>query len=266
MSSWLPPVLVALPAFAAGVLAASGAGRSRRRTVPAPAPHVAAAGTERLDVEPVTDVREDERARLAARLHDGPQQTMTSVALILDACLDTLVDGDWAETRRLLTLARTRNREALRDLRSLSSTSDPATLSGPGLAGALALLAARLAEAHGIRFRVELGPADELPPERLAILYQILREATTNAVKHGRPSEIRMLGRHDEQGALVVTVQDDGVGMVRDVAADGLGQGLDAMRGRARALGGTVAWGPAPGGGTQVRVVVPADVQLPRAA
>jgi signal transduction histidine kinase len=52
-------------------------------------------------------------------------------------------------------------------------------------------------------------------------------------------------------------VCDDGPGMQRERAEDGMSQGLDAMRERTAALGGTIEWLSPDGGGTVVRLLVP---------
>ena len=50
---------------------------------------------------------------------------------------------------------------------------------------------------------------------------------------------------------------DDGAGMQRERALDGMSQGIDAMRERTAALGGTIEWLPGETGGTVVRLLVP---------
>jgi signal transduction histidine kinase len=206
-----------------------------------------------------------ERRRLAMLLHDGPQQTIAGVALTLDACLDVLADADLDEARRLLSIARDRNRESVRDLRELGWSLEPIALREQGLAAALAPLTSRLSEAHGVAFEVALAGAETLDAGQRTFVYQIVREAISNAIKHARPRTISVSCDTGEVGAITVSVTDDGAGMKRLRAADGLSQGTDAMRERAAALGATIEWRPVPGGGTSVRLTVPGR-QKPRLA
>jgi signal transduction histidine kinase len=76
-----------------------------------------------------------------------------------------------------------------------------------------------------------------------------------NAVKHGKPSSILLaLGR--ENGAGVLTVQDDGIGLT-DPPVRSTGLGLRIMSYRANMVGGTLEVGPGGRGGTVVRCRFP---------
>jgi signal transduction histidine kinase len=208
---------------------------------------------------------QSERRRLAMLLHDGPQQTITSASLLLDACMDAIAAGDSDDVHRMLGIARQRNREAVRDLRELSFTLEPPALREQGLGAALAPLCERLGDAHSVQFTIALEAAESLEVARKSFVYQVIREAVANAIKHARPSLIAIAAERREDDALVLTVSDDGSGMGRLRAADGMSQGIDTMRERAATIGGTVAWEPVATGGTCVRLTVPAD-RLVRAA
>ena len=84
--------------------------------------------------------------------------------------------------------------------------------------------------------------------------YRIVQEAVTNVLKHAGASNCAVDVR-GENGALVVTVADDGTGLARR----GAGAGLDTMRERAEELGGSLARPPRDGGGTVVRAVLPRE-------
>jgi signal transduction histidine kinase len=87
-------------------------------------------------------------------------------------------------------------------------------------------------------------------------LPMLLREAITNAIRHGRARTIDVrLGV--DGGALVLSVRDDGVGLpaVQPGAADGH-FGLLSMQERARRTGGRLALLSPPGGGAEVRLTI----------
>ncbi len=205
----------------------------------------------------LAEAEQAERRRLAMLLHDGPQQTITSAALLLDACVEALEEEDSKEVHRILGIARQRNREAVRDLRELGWSLEPAVLRDEGLTAALLPLAERLAEAHGVRFSLDLEAAEQLDPAQRSFVYQIVREALANAVKHGQPTAITVSSVQHRDGTTELIVSDDGGGMVRDRAIDGMSQGIDAMRERAATLGAAIDWRPAAGGGTEVVLTVP---------
>jgi signal transduction histidine kinase len=90
---------------------------------------------------------------------------------------------------------------------------------------------------------------------------QIANEALFNACRHADASQVQVLidfGQHE----LTVQFRDNGIGMDPEIRS--LGRpghiGLTSMRERARSLGGSLAIETAPGGGTDVVLVLPAMV------
>jgi signal transduction histidine kinase len=205
----------------------------------------------------LAEAEQAERRRLALLLHDGPQQTITSAALLLDACIDALDEDDPAEVHRILGIARQRNRDAVRDLRELGWSLEPPALREQGITAALLPLAERLGEAHNVRFSLDLEAAERLDSAQQTFVYQIVREAVANAVKHAQPATIGILSVALPDGRTEIRICDDGPGMQRDRAEDGMSQGLDAMRERTAALGGTIEWLSPEDRGTVVRLLVP---------
>jgi signal transduction histidine kinase len=94
-----------------------------------------------------------------------------------------------------------------------------------------------------------------IAPERATEVVNILREAITNSLRHGRPRTITVHARRGE-GTVLFAVQDDGAGF--DPAAfGGHGHGVGNMQARATALGGTVNVVSSPGKGTRVLLTLP---------
>ena len=88
-------------------------------------------------------------------------------------------------------------------------------------------------------------------------LYRIAQEAMNNAAKHSRASRISV-DLHQKDGALVLRVADDGVGMAKN-RAPGEGMGLRVMRYRAGAIGAKLAISSAEGEGTTVTCALPVE-------
>ena len=85
--------------------------------------------------------------------------------------------------------------------------------------------------------------------------YRILQEALTNVLRHAGPAATASVHIGYRPDELCLEVLDDGAG---SVSSDGTGHGLDGMRERASALGGTVSAGPRSGGvGFAVRARLP---------
>jgi signal transduction histidine kinase len=213
----------------------------------------------------LAEAEQSERRRLAMLLHDGPQQTITSAALLLDACIDAIDAGDTGDVHRMLGIARQRNREAVRDLRELSFSLEPPALRDDGLTAALMPLCEKLGDAHSVRFELALEAAERLDHAQQTFVYQIIREAVANAIKHAKPTRIAVLAADEADGSVTVCVRNDGPGISRLRSTDGMSQGMDAMRERAAAMGGRVDWAALEAGGTEVRLLVP-PLEVHRAA
>jgi signal transduction histidine kinase len=95
-----------------------------------------------------------------------------------------------------------------------------------------------------------------LPIEARVQLLQIAREALSNAARHSRASRARIeLGTDDEW--LTLRIEDNGVGFDPDATRDGRHLGLVNLRGRAAALGGSLAVDSRPGDGASIIVRLP---------
>ena len=94
--------------------------------------------------------------------------------------------------------------------------------------------------------------ADRYPPDLEAAAYFIACEGLTNAVKHARAQQVLLqIARQD--GVLVVSVADDGVGG----AAMSRGSGLTGLSDRVAARGGQLRIESPRGAGTKLRAELP---------
>ena len=117
-----------------------------------------------------------------------------------------------------------------------------------GLAPAIETLASRAP----VPVEVVAVPEERLPPVVEATAYFTVSEALTNVAKYANASHatVRVSDGHD---ALVVEVQDDGVGGARA----GSGSGLSGLADRVGAVDGSLIVTSPPGEGTLVRAVLP---------
>jgi signal transduction histidine kinase len=199
-----------------------------------------------------------ERVWLGRELHDNICQTLYAVCLTLESVqkkntlapeLQQRVDQCMGELRRL-------NQEVRAYLQDL----EPANVNGRSFAGAVAdMLAGFMAEEEvRIDQRLDAEAVALIPPQQSAEIMNILREAVSNSLRHGRARHITLLaGRSEHEIALAV--QDDGRGFA---PLAGRGHGLANMQARAEALGGSLRVESTPGKGTRVlltlRVASPA--------
>ena len=236
---------IADAALMAAVLLLGEAVRNRR----------AWAGAVRARTQAEADRRvEEERLRMARELHDVVAHTIAGLNVQASVASD-LMDDDPEQAKAALRTIRAQSREAIAELRATVGVlrGDGAPHApAPGLAALESLV--RTTTSAGVDVAVEVdGPVRPLPNAIDLTAYRIVQESLTNVVRHARASAARVLVRF-EPGEVVVQVSDDGAGAN---GRDAAGHGLLGMRERAAALGGTLAAGPAPGGGFTVRASLP---------
>jgi signal transduction histidine kinase len=195
----------------------------------------------------VIEAGDSERRRLEHNLHDGAQQRLAGLAVRLGLAAERAREES-VESEALIEAARSELDLAIDELRDLAHGSHPAVLTRDGLAAAVVQMAERPS--------VEIEKL-ELPSKRLeenveATAYYVLAEAATNAQKHARASTIR-LRVHAFDGLLGVEVTDDGVGG----AGEAPGSGLEGLRDRVEAIGGTFDVLSARGRGTRIAATIP---------
>ena len=201
-------------------------------------------------VDRLISAEQDERRRIALFLHDGPVQSLAGIALMLDAAVDAIQEGRLEDARRVLDAARERHREAVRSLRDLSFDMEPVVLRDQGFGPAVRGLAERLGISQEIRIDLDIELGEKLAESAQVALYQVIREALSQAVRRGPPSRISVRMAAQADGSIETVIADDGAGERRRASAE-------AIEERALPLGGHVSLEQGEGGGTVVTVVLP---------
>ena len=204
--------------------------------------------------------REEERARLARDLHDGPIQVL--VGLNLELGLRMVTQAESSGQQGLGTL-RAEVQDLLSELRQVCAELRPPMLDTLGLSAALRALVEEWSADHGVSVDLEVPPnaATRQLPEDVAVnLYRVVQEALANVARHAaaRRVTIRLVG--DDTG-LALTIRDDGRGFdvpddLHDLTAQGH-FGLAGMAERAALIGGQWTVESAPGQGTTLRLIQP---------
>jgi signal transduction histidine kinase len=184
-----------------------------------------------------------ERRRLERNLHDGAQQRLLALAMRLQAAQ---LNGSSDRLSEALADGVEELQATTAELRDLANGLHPAMLSDGGIAAALDDLARRSP------MPIDINAIDaRFDPEIEACAWFVACEAVTNAQKHSGASLIAI---HVDvpDGWLDLTVEDDGRG-----GADRHGSGLQGIRDRAEAAGGTLDVGDRPSGGTRIHARLP---------
>ncbi|MDJ1130669.1 sensor histidine kinase [Streptomyces iconiensis] len=201
----------------------------------------------------VVEAVHEERRRIERDLHDGVQQRLVALALLLARARRASGTPEPAEkSEALLRQAHEESQEALSELRDVAWRVYPASLDNGGLGAALETLTERLGTA-ALVLDLTVDLAAEPPPTVRTVAYFVAAEAVTNAVKHAHASRIALRVTSPERGTVVtVTIEDDGHG-----GADGTGTGLLGLSRRVAALDGRLALSSPVGGPTRVTAELP---------
>jgi signal transduction histidine kinase len=207
--------------------------------------------------------QEGERQRLARDLHDGIGQTLTALGLGLRGLVDTInVDPSRAaqQASQLQELAT----GGLDELGRMVVGLHPPQLDDLGLVAAIRSLGRDVSEHSDLSVRViNEMQGYEVPADKRVVLFRIVQEALTNAVRHAQASEVEIrLMRHDNQ--VDIEVRDNGQGFdYKLVNLDSRHPklGLLGMAERAALIGGTFEVKSKPGAGTLIQIGVPIQVQ-----
>jgi signal transduction histidine kinase len=192
----------------------------------------------------IVEAGDAERLRLGRNLHDGAQQRLISVILLLRLGKRQL--GDGGDPAELIDRAIAEAQQAHDEIRDLARGLSPTALSEVGLGPALRALL------QHSPLPVELDIVPERFPESIeAAAYYVIAEAVTNAGKHSRANRVaaRVTARPE---SLEIEVTDDGIGGARPD-----GSGLHGLSDRVEAIGGQLHLESEPGRGTSLRATLP---------
>jgi signal transduction histidine kinase len=186
-----------------------------------------------------------ERRRLERDLHDGVQQRLLGLALVLQL-LQPRIEGA-SEAAELLGDAERELQAAVRDLREFARGIHPAILSDQGLAAAARTLAVRSP------VPVDVHAAEErLPAAVETAAYFTIAEGLANIAKYSKASRAWVTVER-RNGKAIVEVGDDGVGGA-DIRR---GSGLRGLTDRVAALDGSLRLDSPPGRGTRIVAEIP---------
>ena len=198
--------------------------------------------------------REEERRRIARELHDELGQRLTALKMELS----TLVCSDAPDDRRASMLSMVD--ETIASVRRISTDLRPLMLDDLGLNAAIEWLAEGWERRMGISVRLRLCADDPPLGQSVSIaLYRMVQEALTNVARHAHATKVKIAIWH-EDGELVLTVRDNGVGFTEPSMYHDGSHGLMGIRERAYMLGGTMEIGNSPGGGGRIAVRLPLDL------
>jgi signal transduction histidine kinase len=193
------------------------------------------------------DSAEAERRRIERDLHDGAQQRLVALAMGLGAARQRL-ETDPEGGARLVADAHEEAKAALKEIRDLVRGIHPVILEDRGLDAALSAVVAR----SSVPVSLDVAVAERPSATVESAAYFVVAEALTNVARHAHATRARVaIARAGDR--LIVEVRDDGIGG----ADPSGGTGLQGLRDRVTALGGTMHIVSPDGGPTTLLVDLP---------
>ena len=203
-------------------------------------------------------VQEDERRTIARELHDEIGQALTAVDVELSVAeRASASDGRAAEA---IKEARMVTQRALGGVRDLSQLLRPSMLDDFGLPETLKWYLRKFSDRTGVRTElIEERLTERLPMDVEVCVYRAIQEAVTNVSRHARATACHVFVQR-LASSIVVTVEDDGVGLPSAVGVIGDrrgGLGLVGIRERVSDLGGAFRIEGNGGKGTRLTIELP---------
>ena len=192
----------------------------------------------------------DERSRLAKDLHDGLGGMLSGIKLQLGAMKGNLILSE--EHGRTFNNALSKLDESISEMRRVAHNMMPEALVKLGLQQALQDFCDGLSESQPFRINCEFyGLEKRMQPAVEIVVYRIVQELLTNAVRHsGATSILAQVMRQEND--LSITIEDNGKGFDKGTALQGAG--LKNILSRVDYLKGQLDIKTAPGAGTSVHI------------
>jgi signal transduction histidine kinase len=194
-----------------------------------------------------------ERTRLAREIHDGLAQSLAYLKIVIGQAESLLAQGKSEQAAHILRdSSHTINdiyldaRHAIENLRSSSGD----------LESWLSQVAADFTEISGMPVDLTTNLENQPSPDVQAQLIRIIQEALNNVRKHAGAKRVRV-DVCQQNGDLLITVEDDGCGFNPTDMQIQSRFGLRGMRERAEAIGATLKIESQPGGGTYINIRIP---------
>jgi len=189
---------------------------------------------KRLENE-LLEIAENERRRIGFDLHDDLGQKMTGMAMMMKG-LERRLAAEASQCVEEAGKLHTLMQEVIQHTHNLARQFSSLDVKGDNLATVLEGLGVSVEKLFGIRCNFSSkGPLPRLPHNTTVQLYKIAQEAVSNAIKHGKASEV-VIALSAEENRLAMTVKNDGAPF-SPPTANSTRMGLRIMRYRANTIG-----------------------------
>jgi signal transduction histidine kinase len=203
----------------------------------------------------------EEQNRIANEIHDGVSQQLFSVVYALHAISQKKGTIQERDVQKQLSLIKKTANQAAKDLRASIYRISPNKRGEQVFLAGVSSYLEDLAKLNNIKVEfIPEGSEESLSPAMRKALYRIIREATSNAIRHGKCEAIKVFLK---MSTVRVSLQiiDNGKGFVVDDQKYQNGLGLVNMRSLMATFNGSFTVDSYPGSGTIITCVAPEDAE-----
>ncbi len=211
---------------------------------------------------------EEERRRIARELHDETSQSLSGIALQLEALIEIYSKSANPDTQLIAGLKKVQalTVQVHKEVSRVISNLHPTVLDTLGLVAAARQHVKNTLQPLNISASVELkGTEMRFPPDVEAALFRVIQGSVGNIIKHSQAKNVSIVLAY-QPDEFSLTIRDDGQGFdvsrLTDVEETGRGRGLFSMRERIGFLGGTSGVESKIGAGTTVWARIPIGQEL----
>ncbi len=212
-----------------------------------------ATNTAQLRLLTEQNARLAERTRIARDLHDSVKQQVFAIGMQVGTAL-SLLDQDTEATRQHMQETDALVYQVQLELTALIQELRPSHLQEKGLAQALNDYVIAWSRRQAINTDCTIDPSCTLPEPLEETLWRIAQEALSNIARHSHAS-LAQVSLKQETEQIRLEISDNGCGFPLDTIKAGMG--LQSIRERAQASGGTIEIHSQPGAGTTLVISLP---------
>ena len=205
--------------------------------------------------EHIQTIREEERAHIAREIHDELGQQLTVLKMDV-SWLNKKIQSDAAVKDKLNELTEMLD-GTVRTVRRISSELRPSLLDDLGLIAAIDWHLKEFEKRTGILTEFKEPAAELTLPDNINTgLFRIIQESLTNVTRHANADKVQV-SLLQNNGTLVLQIQDDGKGFDKEKEANKRTLGILGMKERTEMMGGKYEISSVVGKGTTVVVSIP---------
>ena len=199
-------------------------------------------------------IRENERTMISREIHDQLGQSMTALKLDLNQ-MNKYLTGNTEAVMKLKSIIELVS-DTIKDVQRISSDLRPAILDDLGLVSAIEWYCDEFEKRTGLKCTLKYNNSDFRDSQINLTFFRVLQETLTNVIRHAMASSVNVK-LHKSRKGTTMTIQDNGIGILKEQIESHKSMGFISMRERVRQFNGKVDILSIKSGGTKVSIFIP---------